>query len=194
MSKMIKPYAEVLFDFVQAEKEPIQIYTALYEFKKVVEENPRYIYVLSSPRINRTQKKQALKELFPENSFLLVRKTLLHLLENRQFSILPAILTEFCVLFEEAHQIERVVATTAIPLSAERKAQLITVLEKKCEKTIFLENNVNPTCMGGLILSFRTKQYDTSLEKTFLQIRQELSRQELSRQELLFAEEREAFL
>lgn len=189
MKNIITPYAEVLLDFVREEKDAKQIYSVLYAFKKSLEENPQYLQVLSSPRISREMKKQALEEVFPEKNFLFVRKTLLHLLENHHFSDLPAILTAFSVLFEEAYQMERVIATTAVPLSSEMETQLVALLEKKWGKEIFLENRVDPHCMGGLILSFRTQQYDASLQKTFLQIRQELSQKEL-----LFAEEREVSL
>lgn len=186
MKNMVTPYAEVLHELVSEQDSAMEIYQVLYQLGIDLHQNPQYVMVLSSPSLENSQQKRAIEELLPKKEFQLVRNTFLHLLETRNFIQLPAILELFCKLFEQSHQIFRVRVTTATPLSPELEQQLSEVLTKKLGQKVFLDNHIDSTCLGGLILSLDNQQYDASLQKFFLQIRQELSQTNI-----LFAEEKE---
>ena len=55
------------------------------------------------------------------------------------------------------------VAVSAVPMNKEQIAALSQKLAKKTGKTVFLENEVDPSILGGLRLRYAGIQIDASL-------------------------------
>ena len=81
-----------------------------------------------------------------------IRKCSVHLF----FSLVDA--------YKKACGTQHVTAVTAVAMTADEKQKLETVLRKKRKKEIELENEVDPSILGGIILRFSDSQTDASLK------------------------------
>ena len=70
-------------------------------------------------------------------------------------------------------------AITAVPLSDELREKLIKKLEKDTGKTIALEQRVDKSILGGIILRTENSQTDASVRARLDAIRTELTSQQI---------------
>lgn len=180
MKNITIAYATVLNEFVGLEKNPMDTYRHFYNLKLAIQKNPSYVSILSSPCLSKEMSHKFITELLLEENSKEIRNTFLHLYESGNFFQILPILDCFCDVFEEKNQIIRVTATTVTPLSEMQNQRLNSILENKLEKTVILENKIDSACLGGLVLSLKTKEYDDSLQATFSRIRSSLTNNTLN--------------
>ena len=74
--------------------------------------------------------------------------------------------SEFLVDHDRAIGRVRVNVTTAVPLGEAQTAGLQGTLEKKLDKTVVLENQVDEEILGGMVVRFEGMVADASLKKS----------------------------
>ena len=82
-------------------------------------------------------------------------------------------------LYNKKNNIENVTAITAVELSDELKAKLISKLEKESGKKIQLETKVDKEILGGIILRTENSQTDASVRARLDAIKAQLSSEQI---------------
>ncbi|WOL02909.1 ATP synthase subunit O, mitochondrial [Canna indica] len=124
----------------------------------------QFIKDLSVPRETRVK---AVNEIFSEAGFSDVTKNFLAVLaDNGRLRNIERIVKRFVEL-TMAHRGEvKVIVTTVIPLPAEEEKELKLTLQDILGqgKTVKLEQKIDPSIMGGLVVEFAQKVFDMSIK------------------------------
>jgi len=167
-------YAKAILDIAQENNNAANVNADMLAVTAAVKENKELKDFLSNPVIKGEVKLAATLEVFA--SFQNETKRLLQLLhENRRFEILEAIASQYNALYNEFMNVDTAVVTTAVPMDASLEKLVLEKVATFSNKTITLENIVDPTIIGGFILRIGDKQYNASVTNRLQQLKREFS-------------------
>lgn len=102
------------------------------------------------------------------------KNLVLMLTEERSSEELRKVAEIFNTLYDDAHKIERVVAVSAIAMTDEQLRRLRENLEKKRGSRIVVENRIDPSLLGGVLLEFSDTQTDATVSSSLDRLHREL--------------------
>ncbi len=140
---------------------------------EAVEAQPSYMNLMDTPAVDSTEKCRLIGEAFGDAEELL-RNFLCILCEKRAFYALPACRRAFEAAYDEAHAIVRATALTAIPMKERQKKALVNKLSAMTGKTVELDNQVDPTLIGGIRLRYGGMQLDDTIRSRLDSLRRSL--------------------
>lgn len=167
-------YGVALFGYAQDMKVLDSMHDELQELKKAVEENSAIIGVLSDPVLNSDEKKKILAEI--EKPFSKELQSFLDLLLSyNRFEDLVDIINYFNDLYDEEKSIASGTVTTAVKLDADQLKRLSESYAKKYSlSAVRLENQVDPSILGGVVLQVKDRVIDGSVKTKLSKIRAQL--------------------
>lgn len=171
-------YAHSLFSLAEEENKEQEIFEELRELVGIFTQNPDYMLLLDSPTVNVSERCNLVDEAFSACGEY-VKNFLKILCEKRYIHIFPECAREYEKQYNKKLGIEKVTAITAVPLSNELREKLIKKLEKDTGKKIALEQRVDKSILGGIILRTENSQTDASVRARLEGIRAELSSQQI---------------
>lgn len=167
MADMQNSYAEALFELACEDHIETEMLNAIYDFNKIIEENPEYLTLLNSPMLDKEKKetliKEALEETFPLEFILF----LVYMSEKKLMEIFPQCALEYKLLYDEMKNTVLAKITSAVELTEEEKNKILRKLEMISSKNIFPEYEIDKTLLGGVIVEMNGKIYDGSYRKKF---------------------------
>ena len=86
------------------------------------------------------------------------------LIANRRLVELPGVLAAFGTLLAEQRGQQTAEVTTAHPLSATQRTQIVARLTEAGYSNVRLSETVDPSILGGLIVKIGSRLYDTSIK------------------------------
>ena len=138
-----------------------------------IEHSKELSVVLESPVIKVADKMNVLKATFSSkiNNITLGLFNLLQ--ENKRIVMLEAIAKQYTIIyhFDKNTQVAKV--TTAVPISPEIEAQVLANIVALTGEKANLENEVNPSILGGFILRVGDVQYDASISNHLSELKKE---------------------
>jgi len=167
-----KRYAKALFELAQGKNLVDQVHQDFKNFLKLVEESPDLHAFLSLP-LDRDREKllvNLLKERFTELFFNFV----LVVLKNKRFRLFEQILNDFERQVDSLKNRISAVAVTAIPLPKEKLAEMTRQIGGYLKAEVRLENEVDPSIIGGIILRLDDKIFNASLAEQFKKLKYHL--------------------
>ena len=118
--------------------------------------------VLKNPLRAVEKKQNIINALLPNAS--MTSKKLLNLLSvNNRLQLLIEIAKNYLSLFAETQGEVKVFVTSAVPLTSKIEKLILEKSKNFSSKNIFIENQVDPTIIGGFILKINDMQYDASI-------------------------------
>ena len=156
-------YAKAVLSFAVEQNIEVQVNNDMLFVAKTIDENKDLNLLLNSPILKSDIKKSALKEIFTSKISDLSIGLIDLLVDNKRLPILKDVAKKYTILFDELKGIEVAKVTTAIPLTAELKKQVLVKVKEITGKEATIENNVNPDIIGGFILRIGDVQYDASV-------------------------------
>ena len=167
-------YAKAILDLANSKGVAEAVNNDMKSIASTIENNSELNDFIQNPTTRVEVKESALLEVFADVNG--VTKGLFHLLfENKRFEILDAIAAEYSKVFDEGNGIEVAKVTTAIPMDAALEAKVLAKIETLSDKKITIENIVDPSIIGGFILTIGDKQYNASIANRLQVLRKELS-------------------
>src|SRR5699024_10377213 len=114
------------------------------------------------PKITNEKKKQFLATVF-EGVHADVLKTLQLLVEKKRIAIAPSMVNCFIDMVNDAKGIAEAIVYSVRPLSKKEQNSLQTTFAKRFnQKTVELQNEVDPSIIGGLKIRVGNTIYDGS--------------------------------
>lgn len=169
-----KIYGKSLHEVASEEGMAEEILSELLSIAELFRENPDYVKILDSPRIDRDE----LMEILNQDFFGRVKKYTLNFLkmlcEKRMVHHIDECVREYERLYNEDNNIKVVNVTTAKPMKEEIVNKLITKLEEKTGGNIVLKRRVDESCIGGIIIEMDGKQIDSSVKSGLGRIKKAL--------------------
>ncbi len=162
--QVAKVYGHALFDLAQ---ERNLIDTAWEEFNSLAEylkQDRAFLNFMTAPQALRSHKTDLIKKVFGgrfEKPFL---DFLMILTEKHRINFLAEIIDEFDRLVRAEKGIVRAVCITTAPLTEEERMQMIDRLVKKTSLKIELEEKIDKSIIGGVILILHNQIIDGSIK------------------------------
>ena len=167
-------YAKAILDIADSKRVADKVSSDMTLIANTISSNSELNTFIQSPTIRVEVKEKALLEVF--SGVNAVTQGLFHLLfENKRFEILESIALEFNKLSDEMNGIEVAKVTTAVPMDAVLEAKVLAKIATLSDKKITIENNVDPSIIGGFILRIGDKQYNASVANRLQVLKREFS-------------------
>jgi len=167
-------YAQALFHLAQREGVIEKIETDLETVDALLRATPTLLRIMRAPMIARARKKDLLQKVFGERISGLALRFLFLIVDKRRESILPEINGEFRALSYAQRNIQLVTARVATRLSAEERAELDRALEARTGKTIEIQEEVDPSLIGGVVLRIGDTIIDGSVAGQLRRLRERM--------------------
>lgn len=166
-------YGKALADLAHEEKRDARVREELHAACALLGENPEYVTLMDTPAVATEQKLRLLREAFGEFDEYL-QNFLCILAENRAMYALFDCCAAFDAAFDEAHNILRATAESAVAMTEAQKDALARRLREMTGKTVVLENRVDARLLGGVTLRFGGVRLDDSLRGRLERLRETL--------------------
>jgi len=181
MSRIASRYAKSLIDLAQEQGKLDRVLEDIKSFQSATK-NREFYNLLKSPIINSTKKSNIFKAIFGEQFDKLSSSFLDIVLKKGREQYLAEIADEFVNQYKEINSITTVTVTTAKPLSEAGLAKIKTKLEGSADtrNNIDIITKVNPDIIGGFILEFEDKLFDSSIAHQLAMLRKEFGKNEIA--------------
>ena len=167
-------YAKALFEL--AEDEGITK-TVKDEFKAVVKTsygNEDFIKVMSSPFIQKSNKKELIKNIYGSFSNILI-DFLYVLVDNDRFLLIKEIYNQFKKLILVDSNILRVLVKSTKELNANQISQIEEAIKERYSgKTIELKNVVDDGILGGIQIMIDDELFDLSIKSSLKRLKESI--------------------
>ena len=160
MSGLASNYGSALYSAALSENLSEQVYNELTELEKAFSAEPQYLKLLSAANVAKEERLSLVDDC-------LGGKVHPYILNFMKILAEKSIATHFsdCVKsYRERYYFDNgimpVTAVTAVSLSDKQSARLREKIASLSGKKIILTNKVDPSCLGGVKLSYDSKQID----------------------------------
>ena len=168
-------YAEALFQLSEEENITKEIYNELHDVVEVIKNNKELDNVLKSPLVAKNEKTQLIEALFNNKINNDLKNFLKILVEMGRISSLKSIELTFKELLNDKHNIIEGTVISAIALTEKQVKELEEKLSKKYNKNVTLENEVDQSILGGVLVRLGNTQIDGSVKTRLNNIKDQLT-------------------
>ena len=152
------------------------VFGDMQDISNTIEANKELKNMLKSPLIKGNDKKEALLEIFKDNSEE-TRSLIRVLVDNKRTNLLTEVSKNYIALYNEEKGVKVAQVTTAIPLSDEIEQKVLTrIKELTGSDKVTLENNIDESILGGFVLRIGDLQYNASIANKLSKIKREFSK------------------
>jgi F-type H+-transporting ATPase subunit delta len=167
-------YAKAILEIAQSKGVAQTVSSDMKMIASTISKNAELSSFIENPTLTVDQKQNALLEVFATSDA--VTKMLFRLLfENKRFEILEAIAVSYNALFDEMNGVVVAKVTTAIEMDEALEAKVLAKIATLSDKKITIENTVDPSIIGGFILTIGDQQYNASVANRLQVLKRELS-------------------
>jgi F-type H+-transporting ATPase subunit delta len=170
---LARRYAKALFSLALERNLLDKVRQELHSFVAMLEENAEFADFLRSPENSRAAKREAVERLLQDRYSNLFFNFLLLIIHKGRHDVVDEIVRAFDDLYERHHRRVRALAITAVPMDTAIADDLRNKLAKSLKMEIELENQVDPSILGGLVLNVDGKVIDGSLKQQLERLRAE---------------------
>lgn len=168
-------YAEALFQVGEENNSTTKLYEELNAVLDILKSDKNFYNVLKSPLISKGEKKDIIENIFNNRVQNDLKNFFKLLIDKERISSLELIYKSFKSLLNEKNNIVEGKAITAIPMSKEEIKKLEENLSSKYNTNIILENVVDKTILGGVLVKLGNKEIDGTIKTRLDNLKQELS-------------------
>ncbi|WP_191059516.1 F0F1 ATP synthase subunit delta [Geminicoccus harenae] len=164
-------YAQAMFELASEQGALDQVGTDLDKLDRAIAESPDLARLIASPVVTREQHASAVSAVADELDLSeITRKFLGVLAAKRRLFALPSIVSSFRArLAEQRGEVTAEVAS-AQPLDQKQLAALTDAVTAYSGKKVRLDTKVDPSLIGGLVVTVGSRQVDASLKRKLQQL------------------------
>jgi F-type H+-transporting ATPase subunit delta len=165
ISGVARRYARAIFEIGLEEENYKTIFDELEDFLRTLQENPEAKEVIDSSVYNVQEKRRVLEAVLGEKNYLdRTRRFLQLVFEKKRMPFIGQIIDGLKALIEKHEGIERVEVTVPKSLGDDQREEIVKTLSERIGKKIVLEEKVEPSIIGGLIIKAGSTVYDGSVK------------------------------
>ena len=171
---LARRYARALLDLAQKKGEMDATHHELQSVAALFRRDPRVRRFFETPNISRSEKIAFLTREWKPRLCRPVFALLNVLLRRRRLDHLVVISDEFHKLAEKAQGITHVQVRTAVPISDGQADTLTRTLARRTGNKVYLTREIDPTLLGGMVVSLDHQVIDGTLATALWRIRRQL--------------------
>jgi F-type H+-transporting ATPase subunit delta len=158
-------YAAALYAQADEQHELDQTVDQMQTLGRLINESADFRRLLESPLIDVNQGRTAAMAVLAQEGFgKLVQDFVGVVANNRRLAVLPRIVAAFQALVADKRGIVTAHVSTAHPLTAVQREQLRARLIEAGYGNVNIQEAVDPSLLGGLVVRIGARLYDTSLK------------------------------
>ncbi|NLR89709.1 MULTISPECIES: ATP synthase F1 subunit delta [Flammeovirga] len=170
-SRVATRYAKAFVSVALQEGSQDKLYADADFILSTINDSRELQNALNSPIIKAEKKAAILTGIFSANVSDLTNKLITLVVEKNRTSALSEIVKAIKAEFDVVKNIQRATVVTSTPLNATTKEALVAKVTKSTGKTVELEEKVDPSLIGGYILTVGDKQLDCSVKSQLQQLK-----------------------
>jgi len=160
-----RPYATALFDLAQEEGILDDVEAGLTQIATAANESEDFARFLRSPVIAAEDKARAVTEIMKSSGASATVSNFVRLVaDNGRLFALLSMISVFRELAAKARGEVIAEVTSAEPLTSDQVSSLSETLKDKIGKTVTLNQHVDPSLIGGLVVKVGSRMIDSSLK------------------------------
>lgn len=168
-------YATALFDFAAERNQVEETYNDVQLIADICDKSRELRVMLKSPIIFSDKKIKVLNEILGGKIGVVTHTFIDILVRKRREEFLPGIAHSFIELYRKSKGIKVAVVSSAKVLEKSSRDTLIEILTKQTNSVIILEEVVDPSIIGGLIVNIEGVKFDDSIRKKIQTLQQEFN-------------------
>lgn len=169
-------YAKSLIDLSVENKQLEETRKDMQLVKQVCDENHEFVVLLNSPVVKTDKKQEILKAIFSGKISKLSLSFLNLLATKRREAYIPEVAIAFDEQFKTNKNITTAVIKTATGLDAKLKTRVLEIVKQNAGAgEVELIEKVDPSIIGGFVLSISDRQLDNSVKRKLNDLRKNLS-------------------
>ena len=173
-------YAKSLLGLAEERNSVEAIQNDMDLFFRTVKANPELKSVLANPIVSQFKKINILEEIFSDKVDVLSITFFKQMVNKSRGEVLYTTAQEYVNLYDEKMHILHVTVVSASQLADENRKKIIADLQQATGCTIKLEAKVDPSLIGGFILTVGDRQIDTSIASDLKKLKKEFAQTAIS--------------
>lgn len=173
-SQVANRYAQALFDLAVESDVADTMYSQIEDLSNVIYQNKELYSVLRSPLITKDDKKKVIDSIFEEKLDRYTLNFIKVLVDNDRTTEIKNVVEEYKKLLNERNNILEGVAITAIEMDKENLRALEEKLSSKYNKKVILENKIDESIIGGVVVKIGNEEIDSSVRNRLNTLRESL--------------------
>ena len=175
MNIVANRYAEALFQIGEEENLTDMMYQELSDVVNLIKVNQDFFSVLKSPVISKKEKISLIDNIFENKININIKNFLKILIEQDRISFILDISDSYKELLNEKNNILEGFVISAIPMKKEEIKELEEKLSKKYNKNVTLENKVDKSILGGVLVRLGNEEIDGTVKTRLDKMKEQLS-------------------
>ena len=160
-----RPYASALYDLAQSENSLEAAESGLVSIQNLIAESPDFSRFLRSPVIGTEEKTKVVEAILRKaHTNGLIANFMRLVARNGRLFALPVMIAAFRELAARSRGEVSAEVTSAAPLNQTQRDSLAATLKQKIGKTVTLQEHVDPSLIGGLVVKVGSQMIDSSLK------------------------------
>ena len=169
-------YARSLVDLAQEKNLLDKVNADMELVQNTIAESRDLELMLSSPVVKSDKKGEVLKAIFGGKVDDLSMSFIQLITKNGRERLLSGIAKAVVAQYQELKGIVVAEITSAIQLTEDIKTKIIAKIKAELNKEIIVDEKVDPSIIGGLIVRVGDRQYDASIANKLNQLRKEFNK------------------
>lgn len=169
-------YGAALFDVCVEENKVDEFINEIGFINETLKNNEEFFQILRTPRININEKKKIIDNVFGDKVNKEIVNFIKILIDKRRIGYIIAIANEFERMACEYKGIVKAKAYSSISLSSEQIKKLEKKLSEQSGKTVEIENIIDDSLLGGIMIKFNDVVIDGTLKGKLKNLENNLNR------------------
>ncbi len=166
-------YAKAILNLAKESGKEAVVNSDMQLITATVVESHDLTNMLKSPVIKAADKKNVLNALFADKIDNISLGLFNLLAENKRMNMLEPIAKQYTIVYDYIKNMQIAKVTTAVSLTPALEEKVIAKIVELTGNKASIENNIDPTILGGFILRIGDVQYDASISNQFSELRRE---------------------
>jgi F-type H+-transporting ATPase subunit delta len=169
-------YAKALIDLAQKQNSVDAMRDDMELFHHTLRVNPELKAVLANPIVSHSKKINILDEVFAGKVNKASIAFFKLMVNKSRGEVLYTTAQEYINMYDVKNHIVHATVVSATDLSADNKKKMMADIHAATGGTVKLQTKVDPTLIGGFVLTIGDRQVDTSIASDLKKLKKEFAR------------------
>ena len=164
MTELAREYGDGLYALCEEENISHEVLDQMLSLSRFFKEQPDFTRLLGNMSLSKEERVKILDSVLRGQIHLYLLNFLKILCERGALNEYEGCLAAFKTLYNQAHGIVEAFVTTAVALDDEQRARMTEKLSKMTGKKVVLNEKIDATLVGGVLLEMNGQRYDNTLK------------------------------
>jgi F-type H+-transporting ATPase subunit delta len=156
-------YALALYKIAEEKGKVEQYLDELRQVVAAIKGNSKFLEIIKHPEVSTSEKKKMFTEIFKDKVNEDILSFLLVLIEKDRINEIDGKLREMENIYLESNNTVKAKVKTVVALNDDERNTLIEKLEKKFNKKVLIEEEIDPSIIGGVYVEVNNEVIDGSI-------------------------------